>query len=268
MITAEQARIFGLVEQEKKILNLLLHSKNDLIATDICEKISEPRTTVNFHLRKLLAKGWVVRLKKPGFPYPLWRLVEKNNIKNSANNFFTQLGISPAALATSIPKEGYEQILTAYEKILEVGKEERVFIIQGSRAPEEALNRLSVEFVEKMHAIQKQKPIILEGITSQKGLAVFEKMNHRELQSHYGRLTVVYVLPDEFLDFDEEIYIFQKSLVIIQLGAGRSFVIEDETTARVFRMLIEFIKPHTNKINLNAYIKDLIDKKTKPGGAH
>ena len=250
----------GMSFQEKKILNLLTTSKFSLTATAISDRVSEPRTTVNFHLNKLLIKGWIKKIKSPESQYPLWCLNDKSNIKNTLLGFFTPIGITPTGLKTVSVKEGYEQVKVAYEKILEVGKTERVFVIQGSRAPSAALENLPIDFIEKIHTTQKRKTIILEGITSEKGLSVFKNMTSRELQSHYGRLTVVYVIPDEYLDFDAEIFIFQNSIIIIQPVARKSLIVQDKNTAQALKMLIEFMKQYAEKVDLNAYINELIKK--------
>jgi len=262
MITSDQAALLGVPSQEKKILNLLMTSKIGLTATAISDHVSEPRTTVNFYLKKLLDKGWVKKIKSPESQYPLWCLNDKSSIKNTLLGFFTLVGITPTALTTVTVKEGYEQIKDAYEKILEVGKTERVFVIQGSHSPFATIKNLPVEFIEKMHETQKQKPIILEGITSNSGLSVFDDMTMRELRSHYGRLTVVYVIPDEYLDFDAEIFIFKNSIVIIQPDTATSLVIKDENIALALKKLIEFIELYAQKVDVNSYIKELIEKAT------
>lgn len=257
MITMPQAGLLGLTSQEKKILNSLVHT-SDVTATAISDHVSEPRTTVNFYLKKLLDKGWVKRVISQESQYPLWCLNDKNSIKNTLSSFFTLVGITPTVLTTTTIKEGYEQVKIAYEKILEAGKAERVFVIQGSHTPFAALQNLPIEFIEKIHTVQKQKPIILDGITSEKALSLFNRMTERELRSHYGRLTVVYVIPDEYLDFDAEIFIFQNSIIIIQPEAANSFIIQDESTARALKMLIEFMKQYAQKVDMNTYIKKLL----------
>lgn len=263
MITIPQAELLGLTSQEKKVLNLLVTSKESLTATAISGHISEPRTTVNFYLKKLLNKGWVEKVKSPKSQYPLWRLNdEKKIIRDTISSFFTLMGITQNALATLTTREGYEQVKAAYERILEAGKTERVFVIQGSHSPSATLKNLPIEFIEEMHTTQKQKQIILEGITSEKGLSVFNGMTPRELQSHYGRLTVVYVIPDEYLDFDAEIFIFKNSIIIIQPGTAKSHIINDENVALALKKLIEFIEQYAQKVDVNSHIKELIKKVT------
>lgn len=260
MITMPQAELLGLASQEKKVLNLLVTSKDSLTATAISDHVSEPRTTINFYLRKLLDRGWIEKVKSPGSQYPLWRLNDKRKIKDIVSSFFALFGITQNALATLTAKEGYEQVKAAYERILEAGETERVFVIQGSHSPFATLKNLPIEFIEEMHTVQKRKPIILEGITSEKGLSVFNGMTKRELQSHYGRLTVVYVIPDEYLDFDAEIFIFKNSIIIIQSEVAKSFIFKDENIARALKKLIEFIEQSAQKVDVNSYIKELLEK--------
>lgn len=260
MITSKQASLLGMPSQEKKILSLLVTSKIGLTATAISDHVSEPRTTVNFYLKKLLKKGWMKKIKSPESQYPLWCLSDKSDIRNTLLDFFSLVGIMPTALTTATVREGCEQVEAAYERILEAGKTERVFVIQGSRAPLAALQNLPIEFIEKMHTVHKQKPIILEGITSKKTISLFDGMTLRELKSHYGRLTVAYVIPDEYLDFDAEIFVIQNSVIIIQPMATKSFIIKDENTARALKMLIAFMEQYAEKVDMNSYIKERIEK--------
>ncbi|MBI4088898.1 hypothetical protein HY415_02275 [Candidatus Kaiserbacteria bacterium] len=264
MLTSKQASLLGMLSQEKKILNLLITSKNNLTATAISKHVSEPRTTVNFYLGKLLHKGWTKKVKSPESPYPLWCLNDKSNIRDTILSFFTLVGVTPAMLTTVTAKEGYEQIKAAYEKILEVGKTERVFVIQGSRAPSAVLKNLPIEFIEEMHATQKQKPIILEGITGEKGLLIFNNMTPRELRSHYGRLTVVYLIPDEYLDFDAEIFVFKENIIVIEPESAKSLIIKDENLTHSLRLLISFIEQQGEKVDVNEHIKQLIEHKSSP----
>lgn len=259
MITVKQASLFGLSPQEKKVLNLLAPSKKPLTATAISSLVKEPRTTINFYLRKLSLKGWVKRTKISKYPYPLWYLSEKSEIKNSIFDSLSTMGVPLDTLATTTTREGYEQVIAAYEKILEVGKTERVIVIQGSIAPSAALLNLPTEFIERIHSTQKQKRIILEGVTSNKGLSVFKNMSLRELKSHHGRLTVVHIIPDEYLNFDAEIFLFHHKAIIIQPSSSRALIIDDENTTQALNMLFNFIKEHAEKIDLNAYIKSWID---------
>ncbi|OHA59911.1 MAG: hypothetical protein A2589_02625 [Candidatus Vogelbacteria bacterium RIFOXYD1_FULL_46_19] len=260
MLNAQQTSLFGLSTQEKKIVNLLNKSRVGLTATKIGVLVAEPRTTVNFYLNKLSDRGWVDKIKTTKSRYPLWFLKERNEIKNSLSGFFSSVGITLPGLTTLASKEGYEQVRTAYEKIIEVGKAERVFVVQGSRAPFAALKKLPTEFIERIHVAQKQKPIILEGITSRKSLSVFEKMSLRELKSHYGRLTIVYLVPDEYMDFDTEFYIFHDNVIIIQPITEKAYIIKDEVLVKTLKMIVEFMKQYSEKIDVNSYIKKLIEK--------
>ncbi len=261
MINAEQANLLEFSPQEKKILNLLAENQKGLTATAISTLVKEPRTTVNFYLKRLAEMGWARKIKQTGYPYPLWYLVEKNEIKNTVSGFFASLGINADTTITTTATNGYEQVLEAYEKILAAGKTERVFVIQGRQAPEAALKILPIEFVEKMHAGHKHKEIILEGIASEKSMAMFEQMSVRELRSHYGRLAVVYLIPDQYLNFDAEIFVFQDNIIIIQPAAKKALIIRDQNTAHALRLLISFIEIHAQKINVNEYIQELIEKK-------
>ena len=269
MITAKQKELIGLQPQEKKVLSALKVSDTGLTVTAISSLINEPRTTTGFYLNKLLKKGWATKMRNQGSPYPLWYIADKSEIGEVASKFFTDLGIhSPSLSDPSIVNKGngYEQVVTAYEETLRVSKTGRIFVIQGIRAPLAMLKNVPSEIIEKIQTIQKQKPIILEGITSPKVLLIFKNMSLQELRSHHGRLTVVYLIPDEYLDFDAEFFILKDKIVIIRPQAAKTFVIEDKEIVRALNMITSFIEKHAQKININEHIKKLIEEKTNSRG--
>ncbi len=260
MITTQQARMLGLHSNEKKTLNLLMMTKEGLTATAISEKISIPRTTINFYLKRLAKKGWVKKIVSKDSQYPLWFIKDTNEIKDIMAGFFTFLGITPSVLHTTTIKEGYECVMHAYNKILEAKKTERVYIIQGNRTPSATMENLPAKFIEKFLAVQKQKKIILEGVTSKKALSLFYNMNQKELLSHHHRLAVVYVLPDEYLNFDAEIFVFRNNVIIVQAIVGKSMIIQDENVALALKKIIELIEQYAEKVDINAFISNLIKK--------
>ena len=66
MINAEQANLLEFSPQEKKILNLLAENQKGLTATAISTLVKEPRTTVNFYLKRLAEMGWARKIKQTG----------------------------------------------------------------------------------------------------------------------------------------------------------------------------------------------------------
>lgn len=114
MLNTKQTNLLGLYVQEKKIVNLLNKSGGGLTATEIGTRVAEPRTTVNFYLKKLSERGWVDKLKFSKSHYPLWFLKERSEIKNSLLGFFSSVGITSPGLTTLTNKDGYEQVKMAY----------------------------------------------------------------------------------------------------------------------------------------------------------
>ncbi len=261
MISAKQAELLGLKRPEKKIINILSTKRSGLTVTALSALANEPRTTVGFYLNKLRHRGWTEKTGRFGFSYPVWHLTDKNEIRKITGGIFADFGKAESATGLVKIETGEEKILAAYEQIMVAQKAERVYVIQGKRALLAAAKNLPTEFVEKAHAVQKQKPIILEGVTAEACLPVLKNMTLRWLKSHWGRATIIHLVPDEFMDFDAEFFIFKNKVLVIQPAAEKTFTILDENVAHAFQLLTEFIERQTAKVNLNDYIGNLIAEK-------
>ena len=81
------------------------------------------------------------------------------------------------------------------------------------------------------------------------------------LKIYENRLVIGYVAPNSLLDFDLDILIFKKMVVMINFEKKLVLRIKNEEIYSVILNLFEALKIVSRKIDLNDYIKRLIENK-------
>lgn len=129
--------ILGLDPEEAVVMKAIKEGRSYKV-TQIAEITALPRTTVHFLLNKLAERGLAKRIKVKN--HKEWALNQGEVILkklDSLKNFFSFNNISaiqrigtPDLEITVI--KGKEGIKKAYDEMLKVGKNERVYFIQGS----------------------------------------------------------------------------------------------------------------------------------------
>lgn len=257
-------KILGLEDKENIIIQAL-RDFGQLKPTNLAEKTGVKRTTINFLLKKLLNRDLITKIKVQG--HFEWQINNDAKIKKSINDLANYLSAekNTTTIYTS-PDIGVEilrgrkNILSAYQKVLEAGDNSRVFAIQGNKSA------LAGQFLEKsyLNDIQnkfREYKIIIEGVIGEKSLAYFKNISSEELKIYKNRLIVVYVAPDFLVDFDSDILIFKKMVIIINFEKRIVLIIKNESIYEVILSLFESLKLVSRKIDLNNYIKKLIEEK-------
>lgn len=107
----------------------------------------------------------------------------------------------------------------------------------------------------------KKKKNISEGISSGKNIDLLRSYTTGVLKSMYGRMSIVHTIPDEYLSFEDMIIVYCN--IIYLFNFETSVVIEIKSTpfARSMKSLIMALAHFGGKINLNEYIKEIINER-------
>jgi len=151
----------------------------------------------------------------------------------------------------------------ALRKVLKIGKGRRVYGLQGNRSIGKSLEKIEWSFIFEYHDTLKERGIIMEGIAGESALKIFEKLTKKQLESHLGRLTVIYLAPDEFFDFNIDILVFQNIVMIINYDEETILLIKDSYIQETIKNMILLMESCSRKFDLNKYIKELIEKAEK-----
>jgi hypothetical protein len=153
-----------------------------------------------------------------------------------------------------------KNITREFTKILGLGTAERLYSIQGSGISKTLLKKIDTKFLADFHREVKRRKIILEGVIAESVLKLFSTMPPEQLETHLDRMTVVYVLPDELLDFPLDIFIFRDRVFFVDYESEQLVNIEDLALFRAFKALFLIAEQYGKKIDLNSHIRELQKK--------
>jgi hypothetical protein len=226
---------------EQKVLLALKSFKLSDSVTHIASEADLPRTTVTYTLWSLLRRGLAERIRVKNH----WEWQLKASSKNELEKGSTEW-------------KNEDNILEVARHMARLSNGERVYAIQGTISAALGLKKISKDFLGKFHAALKDKKIIISGIIGKKTVASFEGLSKDALASHYGRLVVVHVVPDEYLDNDCDIYVVRNTVFVLHYKDLSIRMITDPEFALLQKNLIQFMQLHAEKVDLNAYIRPLM----------
>lgn len=250
--------------EEIKIIRALSGEKS-LTPTALSRQTGVKRTTVNFLLNKLANRGIIKKTKIAG--HFEWRLTNENNLAEKINSLYGFFNLTLSRALINLPDIGVEvfksqaAILDAYHQSLKINKNSRVYAIQGNKSIK-AQKSLSYGYLNDIQNSFKQKRIIIEGIVGEKSLQYFDNLPLSLLQTYKNRLVVTYLLQDELIDFDMDILILDKEVILINFEKKIVVKIRNDSIRTVIKALYETMKFSARKIDLNYYLKNLIKQKT------
>ena len=147
--------------------------------------------------------------------------------------------------------------------MLSLSKAERVVFIQGNQSAEKQLNVLNKQYIGEFHKRFKRSGIIMEGINGERLLKLFKTIDLPFLKSHFGRLIIESLLPDEYMDFDLDIMVMRDTIVSIDVGAELVVIIRYPKFVKALNKIVKFLQGGAQKTDINSYIKRVIEEKEK-----
>jgi len=252
-----------LQSEEIKIIQTLSGEKR-LTPTVISRQTGVKRTTVNFLLNKLVERGIIKKTKVIG--HFEWQLADEHHLAEKINALYGFFNLSLSDALINLPDIGVEifksqaAIENAYRQSLKINKNSRVYAIQGNKSIK-AQKSLSYSYLNNIQNQLKQKKIIIEGIVGEKSLKYFDDLPIYLLRTYENRLVVTYLIRDELIDFDMDILILDKEVILINFGKILVVKIRNDSIRQAVKALYEIMKFTARKIDLNFYLKGLINQK-------
>lgn len=265
MFDKDAVKLLALSKNETKILNLLsgiLHSTVTYIALET--KIS--RTTVHFLLNKMAKRELVEKVAVNG--HYEWKIFSKTDFSQKLRRLLSGFesktdilgGIEGQGIGVEVYR-GKEKIKEIYKNILKVGSNERVYVIQGNKSAKRVLEKIEKEYFFDFHKAFKKKDIIMEGVIGESTLGIFKRLTTKELESHADRSVITHIVPDQFVDFDIDIIMYSNYVFIINLEEENTIFIKNISIVQALKSLLAFMQANSRKIDLNAYIKQIIENR-------
>ncbi len=244
----------GLSKKEHIVLNILQQLTMPYKISRIAKQAELAQSTTSFILRKLEQRKLVNKVKYCNHFRWKYRknldIIENCSLESFQNSFINVIS-------------GMSEITKTFMKILDLTSSERLLSIQGAGISKNILKKIDAKFLSFFHNTVKKRKIIIEGIIAKSVLSLFDKMPIWQISTHIDRLTIVYVLPDEFMDFPLDIFIFRDDILLVDYETERLVHIQDSALSQTFKALFLIAKEYSKKIDLNLFLKNLINKKTQ-----
>jgi len=232
------------------------------------------RTGINYELKVLLNKGFIKKIKYgKRYVYIAISLDEITNLMQEAIDELNlrDLNIRGVRVKTSHQNEfiihvGPSEILPAYQKIASKNKNTRIKAIQHHRSWFELTQKITQEqLVQFNNAIIKNK-IILDAMLNESAYLFYKKeiilnpKKHKEgIESLKDRIADYSDFPDEFFNYDSEIWIFKNTTLIINWKEDVAIEITNQNITKFLSDMFDFVKMGSRKIDHNKIMKELLD---------
>ena len=224
-------RLARLNKTEAVIIRVLKDSKKPLTVKGLINLLKEERLTIFYNLRKLEKRGLLKRDKTSRAH--TWSVAiagaDKEKILKTQNN---QLSIGA----------GYD--------VLHASRQHRLFSIQGTNAVKSTSDmiRMGRSFT-KTHTRQKLRQVIIDGILTDTGVTIMKGLPRNLLKSHFGRPSILHIIPHNPAISDYEIVSDGKTLLIINHADGTCVISDEEGMISGFLALHETVKNGGKKVN-------------------
>lgn len=275
--TSEEWDVLDLTNAESKVL-LALIERDTMSVSETARRARVARTTVGAALQRLQSRKLVRRVTPPKHTghRSLWKASRpekiKKELKEAAWPFEKETpqpgvneivgGIDSREIGITVFR-GKQQILRAYEQMFRLSKAERVLFIQGNKSAEKSLHLLSQGYISEFHKKFKKAGVIMEGISGEHIFEIFKQLNIPLLKSHFGRLVVPSILPDNYMDFDLDILVMRDTVAFIDISAELVVLMRYPKLVKTLNNIARFLQDSGRKADLNTYIKQLIEEKER-----
>lgn len=271
-IEEKVSRLLDLTKLECTILEFLSEAMS---IQQISSGIGFSRTGIKYALNSLKEKGFIQRIKY-GKRYLFVSITKEElsrKIQDVAEDLLFKDSVRKGArIRTSKEDEfvihvGTEEILPAYSRIASINKNERIKAIQHHRSWVELTNRITSEqLVEFNNNIIKNK-IILDGMLNESAYKSYQKEIDENPEKHKGnveslkgRMADYTVFPDNYFDYDVEIWMFKNTTLIINWKEEIAIEIINNNMTYFLRDMFDLVKMSGRKIDHNKMVENLLER--------
>ncbi|MEK7063587.1 MAG: hypothetical protein AAB955_02780 [Patescibacteria group bacterium] len=248
--------VLKLTDNERAVYTALRRYRRSESVTHIAMSSDLPRTTTAFTLWSLASRGLAERTKvNQHWEWQRTRAERVTDAITTAEEDLAGTAESGHSALSVTTYRGIKNIAEVIKTISSLSKGERVYGIQGNLSAERGLKKLGKEYLAELHRQLRDRQVVINGIVGKSALRFVKNMTTDELRSHLNRLVVAHVVPDEYLNFDCDLYVMRDTVVRVQYGSLFAEVVKDPDFAASLKGLIAFVEAHAEKVDLNAEIK-------------
>jgi predicted transcriptional regulator len=261
-------KILGLTLTETIILNTLEELKS---VQQIAEDTSLSRTGINHAIKNLTDKGFIRSVTRGKRHFYIALSVD--GLLENIQETLEEIGdLNKKGAKVKLTKEdefiihvGTKEIIPAYKRIAAENKNERIQAIQHHRSWSELIDKITPKELTEFNESIKKNKIILDGMLNRSAYDAYKKEMSEDPDKHKdavksleGRTADYTVFPDEFFNYDSEIWIFKTTTLIINWKEEVAIEITNANMTGFLKDMFAFVKNAGNKLDHNQAIRDLI----------
>lgn len=245
-------RLLGLSSKERRVYRSL--DETPLPVSEIRKETSLPRMTVHYALERLWKRGLLERVKRnKRFLYsrvPWEQLLKQLLPTQGVPEGGTRIPVSESA--DIIIHKGWNGIYAMYKRITEENKGQRLHTIQTTFSTKHIFENYSLEQLDSLHELMKENEIIVEDIVESDFFEpVFSRFGEEDFESAVNsfldRLTVTYVLPENYIDFTTDMVIFKDVVVFIDWSKQIAFEVKTDQIVEMCMNFYEILREKAEK---------------------
>lgn len=266
----ELLAFLGLSRTETKILEVLKTAKS---IQEVAEETRVSRTGVAYSLSLLIKRGLAERHKRG--KRHVYMGIEMSGLARklervSQGVYIAEGGVRGARIRTSKENEfiihvGAKEIIPAYSRIASLNKNDRVRGLQHHRSYKEIVEKASSKLLAEFNNAIIKNDIILDGILNESAYKAYAEELKADLkkfkgavESLEGRMADYTVFPDNFFDYDAEIWIFKTTTLIINWHEEVAIEITNTNMTGFLKDMFEFVKMGGKKIDHNQMMREVL----------
>jgi sugar-specific transcriptional regulator TrmB len=255
--------LLQLSDNEQQILSLLEKSSTPL---ELSRRCAIPRPTIYITLEKLQKRGLATRTRREGKYY--WGKPTEEQVESAISELQQKLldrhtkHIKKTMIedkAEVIIYKGEKAIFNLFSELIGKHAGERMITIQGDHSGGAWEKVFSMKNINVINKKIKDKRMITELITSK---VWFEKQRRQFgvewAKDFEGRAMRVQNIDHEYLNTSAQIFIFKDRIFLVSMSEEVFIEIKNPHIAKLLVLLSRFIQDHSNIIDANALLRELI----------
>lgn len=249
-MTLNEQKLLGLSKREAATLKAL--RRQSLSVSALSRETAIPKTTLNYLVRKLAKRGFLISL--PHRRRQLWALDVKNKFNSSSGfNQPSEIKIPISPETTLEIYRGAKNIFKLWQKLSASPGPERFYAIQPDKSFNQAMERLldktPYEDLVEINSRFKKHKIIVDGIVHERSADTVPKTITKKgydparfIAGFPGRIAATVKLPDDFMDLGVEMFIRGKMFVVIYWADELGLVINNREVVSFFKEMFQSVK--------------------------
>ncbi len=240
----------GISKKDFKILFALSKVGKSKVLT-LAKQIGMQRTSVSFRLRKMSERELVKREQVAGhFEWTLGDYAKSIILREKDNNTFKVTNYY-------LPKN----INSVITKILEDKTGERIYFIEPYYQTMKYIYSIEQDIISTIAELFKKRKNISIGVSSVKNIKLLKNYDKKTLENMLGRMTIVYTIPDEYLNFEDMVIVYKDFVYIFNFNKNSINEIRSSSFAELMKSVILALQNFGEKIDLNEHIRSILKVK-------